>query len=119
MRERVELPGARASQDRPANGSAASGLSRPKGPARTQHASEAMQAVGSRQYDLPKCETKSDITKDHAQASFTCQAWSLFVVPRIALTGYVCCFSELKRGSFFSTSEVVLKSSKIEIGKCV
>ena len=30
----VELPGARASKNRPVNGSAASGLSRPKGPAR-------------------------------------------------------------------------------------
>ena len=35
-----ELPGARASQNRPVNGSAASGLSRPKGPARTQGANE-------------------------------------------------------------------------------
>ena len=56
----VELPGARASQNRPVNGSAASGLSRPKGPARTQHASEAKQAVGSRQDDCRKRMTKSD-----------------------------------------------------------
>ena len=54
----VELPGARASQNRPVNGSAACGLSRPKGPARTQHASEAKQAVGSRQYDSHKRKTE-------------------------------------------------------------
>ena len=43
-----ELPGARASQNRPVNGSAASGLSRPKGPARTQGANEMKRPVGSR-----------------------------------------------------------------------
>ena len=45
-----ELPGARASQNRPVNGSAASGLSRPKGPARTQGANEMKRPVGSRHH---------------------------------------------------------------------
>ena len=44
----VELPGARASKNRPVNGSAASGLSRPKGPARRQGANIMKRPVDSR-----------------------------------------------------------------------
>lgn len=73
-----------------------------EGPARRKHAGVALRAVAPTISTIHS-HKKWEITKDHAQVSFTCQAWSLFVLPRIALDGYIDSFSELKRGSFFDT----------------